>query len=114
MLGHLYSNLDEFFLHRGWHISQSKNVVDKPNEQHYIHSNYPHDEFRIEVEKKNIINVVVPVPKSVYLFKKTFISYSSYDNDDKDNDEQIKDENLYNSVYDYIVSHMNNYEEKMN
>lgn len=112
MLGHLYSNLDEFFLHRGWHISQSKNVVDKPNEQHYIHSNYPHDEFRIEIEieKKNIINVVVPLPKSVFLFKKTFISYSSNANDD----EQIKDENLYNSVYDYIVSHMNNYEEKMN
>lgn len=110
MLGHLYSNLDEFFLHRGWHISQSKNVVDKPNEQHYIHSNYPHDEFRIEIEKKNIINVVVPLPKSVFLFKKTFISYSSNANDD----EQIKDENLYNSVYEYIVSHMNNYEEKMN
>ena len=110
MLGHLYSNLDEFFLHRGWCISQSKNVVDKPNEQHYIHSNYPHDEFRIEIEKKNVINVVVPLPKSLFLFKKTFISYK----DNAGDDEQTKDENLYNSIFNYIVAHMNNYEEKMN
>jgi hypothetical protein len=111
MIGHLYSNLDELFIQRGWRISQSKNVIEKPNEQHYIHSKYPNDEFRIEIEKKNIINVVVPVPKSLYLFKKTFISYSHYDND---HDEQTKDENLYNSIFEYIVAHMNNYEEKMN
>jgi len=78
-------NIDAIFNKNGW-----VNKIHRNNEYIYIKNN-EYDEFRIEVEE-NLINIISPIPKSNFLYKKTFDGYV----------------NLYN----YIEQHIINYEEK--
>lgn len=79
-------NINTIFNNNGW-----VNKKSTKNEYIYIKNN-EYDEFRIEVED-NIINIISPIPNSLYLYKKSFSGYI----------------NLCN----YIEQHIINYDEKV-